>query len=464
MPDGEPKPKSKTIIRTVRQYSKPLPEETMEFLRGIAADYAKVKAIVYQRYSGIGSLNKIYPGYTVLSELNATPLRQELNLPYRYYALAISDALSGIKSEWGRLKKKIISLVRKNGNLTDDERHYIFAVLKYDVMYSAVLNRQSFTRPAFAEDAGLNMKKLDNLICRLTRKHKNKPGTNIGGGYFTADKDAYSYKNGGIAFASRTPYRRVFIPLTDNAAYTKQMIVRLNETNVELNVPVESRVKTHKDYTNKLSLHLGYTVMLTTSTGNEYGDRLGEYLSDRTQRIDAKQSARNIYYVVMRKSAEAGKVGIAKKIELNNLGSKKLASQGARELRRIKNYINEEINRMLRTEKPKELVIPSTNKQFGQTMSKRSKHKLSYWMIGFVRQRLYFKCAEHNVHIKEVSPAYTGTVCAKCGAAGRRMNHIFVCTACNTRETYSLNAAHNLSKKADGTFYVPVKRELSDGS
>lgn len=32
-----------TMTKTVWQYSEPLPEDTMEFLRGIASDYCKVK-------------------------------------------------------------------------------------------------------------------------------------------------------------------------------------------------------------------------------------------------------------------------------------------------------------------------------------------------------------------------------------------------------------------------------------
>ena len=37
----------------------------MKKLQEIAGDYRTVKNYVYQRYGGIKSLSKIYPGYTV---------------------------------------------------------------------------------------------------------------------------------------------------------------------------------------------------------------------------------------------------------------------------------------------------------------------------------------------------------------------------------------------------------------
>ena len=46
-----------TITKIVWQYSEPLPEETMEFLKGIAADCCKVKNYVYEKYSGVKYLN-----------------------------------------------------------------------------------------------------------------------------------------------------------------------------------------------------------------------------------------------------------------------------------------------------------------------------------------------------------------------------------------------------------------------
>lgn len=43
----------------------------MNKLLEIARDYREVRNYVYTRYGGIGSLSKIYPGYTVQNEMTA---------------------------------------------------------------------------------------------------------------------------------------------------------------------------------------------------------------------------------------------------------------------------------------------------------------------------------------------------------------------------------------------------------
>ena len=74
------------ICKTVRQHNKePISREDMEKLQEIAADYGKVKNYVYDHFGGIGSLSKIYPGYTVQNEMTATELRGNLGLPSVYF-------------------------------------------------------------------------------------------------------------------------------------------------------------------------------------------------------------------------------------------------------------------------------------------------------------------------------------------------------------------------------------------
>ena len=82
----------KVITKTIWQYTEYLPEETMEFLKGIATDYAKVKASVYERYSGIGSLGKLASIYDLMTEMRHCGLREQLKLPSVYYELAVRDA------------------------------------------------------------------------------------------------------------------------------------------------------------------------------------------------------------------------------------------------------------------------------------------------------------------------------------------------------------------------------------
>ena len=78
------------ICKTVHQYNKkPVSEGDMQKLLDIAEGYRKVKNYVYSRYGGIGSLAKIYPGYTVQNEMTASGYREVVGLPSVYFYLAV---------------------------------------------------------------------------------------------------------------------------------------------------------------------------------------------------------------------------------------------------------------------------------------------------------------------------------------------------------------------------------------
>ena len=118
------------ICKTIHQYNKePIPKADMQKLLEIAEDYKKVKNYVYNRYGGIGSLSKIYPGYTVQNEMTKSGLRAELGMPSVYFYLAMFDALGDIKSQWTRTKSKLLKLIAVNQNLAEEEKHYLRLLL-----------------------------------------------------------------------------------------------------------------------------------------------------------------------------------------------------------------------------------------------------------------------------------------------------------------------------------------------
>ena len=100
-----------------------IPEEDMQKFQEIASDYSKVKNYVYARYSGIGSLGKLYPGYTVQNEMTSCGLRGQLGMPSVYFYLAVFDALGDIKCQWTRTKTKLLELIAANGSLAEAEKH-----------------------------------------------------------------------------------------------------------------------------------------------------------------------------------------------------------------------------------------------------------------------------------------------------------------------------------------------------
>ena len=175
---------SEKICKTVRQYSKtPVSAEDMKKLQEIAEDCCKVKNYVYDRFGGIKSLSKIYPGYTVQNEMTASGLREALGLPSVYFYLAVFDALADIKSQWNRTKSKILQLLGANENLTPEEKHYLRFVLKVSNAFTAVLNQKPIEladeiQKRYEEVAKkVEQDKLHRYLCRQVRKYHAKQHT-----------------------------------------------------------------------------------------------------------------------------------------------------------------------------------------------------------------------------------------------------------------------------------------------
>jgi len=439
--------KGKIIIKTVWQHTEMLPEETMEFLKGIAVDYAKVKASVYEKYSGIGSLGKLASVYDLMTEMRHCGLREQLELPSVYYELAVRDGISDIKGTWGMLKNKIRTLVTANENLSSDDRMYLRTVLRLDKVYAAILNQEAYPMPEKAAGAEVDVKRLNNLLRRLTRKHLAKPSVGRADS-FCVSPSGYSYKGNALYLVSRIPRRRVMLPLKDNKTSMRQIRVCIKTGYAVIAIPIEVKKRRHGDYQNTVYIHLGYQNMCTLSSGNIYGEKLGELSSAKSGRLTEKNQGRNRAQARYRQSLALGDGKKAEDIKVNNLGIQKYDRQKKRMQAGIETYVNAEINRMLEAEKPERIVItkPLTiNKT--RLKYKSSNRKMTEGPTGYVRKRLAEKCQVNGIQLVEVNSKGTGVTCSNCGGQGKRLLEGFSCENCGFQSTIALNGARNIEKK-----------------
>ena len=436
-----------TMTKIVWQYSEPLPEETMVFLREIAEDCCKVKNYVYERYSGVKNLNSLTPVYTILNDMRYCGLREQLNLPTVYYELAIADAVTNIKSSWSIVKNKVGEKITANENLSDNDRIYLRTVLKMGSVYAAVLNRQEYEMPRNATGLDIDVKRLNNLLCRLTRRTLTQPKTdNISS--FRISPNGYSYKDGVIRIVCRVPRKRISIPLKDKRTFDRQIQVHIKDNFVALAVPIEAKVKKHQDYTNTVYIHIGNQDMFTLSNEHVYGTSLSELIYPETERLAKKNQERHRVYTAYRQNAENGNRQKTENIEANNLGRHKYDSQKEKEKRRTTNFINTEMNRMFRTEKPARIVITKpVTKNKTKLYSKSGNRKLTRNFRGYIRERLIYKCQVNAVELVELNSKGTGRICSVCGAEGKRQGKEFACESCGLRTTIALNSAKNIQQK-----------------
>lgn len=436
-----------TVTKTIWQYSMPLPDETMEFLRGVAADCCKVKNYVYGKYSGVRSFNNLTPVYNILNEMRHCGLREQLNLPVVYYELAIADAVTNIKCNWGTVKKRVGDCITANENLSDCDKIYLRTVLKMNGVYAAILNRQEYEMPRNAAGLDIDVKRLNNLLCRLTRRYLTQPKTD-GTDTFRVSPNGYSYKNGAIRIVCRVPRKRVSIPLRDSRTFDRQIQVQIRQHDVALAVPVEAKVKRHQDYASTIYIHIGNKDMFTLSNGNVYGALLEELTNPETERLAAKNRERRKMYTAYTQSAEDGDAAKSAKIEANNLGKLKYDRQKEREKEKTTTFINSEINRMIRTEKPARIVITKqVTKNKTKIYAKSANRKLARSFNGYIRERLAYKCKIHSIELVKISSKYTGNICSVCGAEGKRQGKEFVCESCGAKTTIALNSARNIEQR-----------------
>lgn len=423
---------SSTVCKTVHQYnSAPVPEADMKKLVEIAKDYSTVKNYVYQRYGGIKSLPKLYPGYTVQNEMTASGLRASLGLPSVYFYLAVFDALGDIKNQWTQTKGRIEKCVRENENLTAADRHYLRFVMKQSDCLEAILLKKEIQ---LSEDweksfqkvrAGVEENRLNQYLCRQVRRQLRKLQTDSAD-VFSVGERAYRYDDHGIYLAAKEKRKRVFIPLTDNNRYARQLTVQLfpEEGNIIIHVPVERKVRQHEDYHRGIGLAMGIRTMFVTDENHIYGERYSEYQYALSEYVREGNSR-------YRRNKDT------------NPGRKKYMAGRQRLEEALHSYINAEINRMLRTEKPAVIYLPKLPQSSKAGVNKKINSSVNLWQKGYVRSRLTQKCREQSISLVEVFAKDISRVCSQCGAVGEKTEDIFICKTCGAKLSERENAAKN---------------------
>ena len=436
------------VTKTICQHSEKLPEETMDFLHGIAADYAKVKTAVYERYSGIGSVERINHIYDIQTEMRGCGLRQQLRLPVAYYEMAIVEAVANIKTMWSKVRDRIREAIRNRENLTDAERRYIRTVLKVDQVFAAVLQRRAYEMPRNVSEEDLDIGRLNNLIRRLVRRYVAKPKIRSIT-QFKVIPAGYKYKNGGLYLVSRVPRRRICLPVKDLQTSTRQIRICIKEDSVDIHIPRDVEIREDESREGTICIYIGYRDALTLSNGHIYGKDLNLLVSPETERLDAKNAERGKIRRVAEKSAADGDKHKAGRIEENNLGRKKYEEQKRRMRERTQNYINAELNRMLVEEKPKRIVISRTGTvNLKKSYVKGLNRKLSRSFGGYIRRRLEEKCCIHGIELVTISSKDTASICSKCGEQGIRSGPGFHCSHCGFSASAAQNSARNIELKA----------------
>jgi len=400
-----------TIVKTVKQHSFELDEETLKELLFIGNQFKNVKNYVYSRYSGINGIPLLSNPRQIRDEWTKLKFAQQWKLPARYWKIALSEAMNNIKSEWSNIKRRIKDQCKVNDNLTKKDRHYINYILKSNELYHRILTHKDYDIPSKFKDFNLNFKYLNNLIRRYTRKYKSKIPYSYKSTTFSVDTGLYSYINDGIKITCTKKGKRLPIKLTDSNKYDRTLIIKVVENKIEVHIPLKIKTKHHKDYDNIIGIDKGYKYLFAVSSGKFYGENLNDYLSKETERLNEINTKRNRFYALYNQHLEQGNVKKANSILQNNLGKVKYNHNKLKYNETVKSYINNSLNKLIDTEKPKEIVMEQLDfVNWNGRYPKSVRRKISRWIKGYIRGRLEYKCDYNNIKYSYINPAYTSKV------------------------------------------------------
>lgn len=441
----------KKICKALHQYSKgKISSENMDVLMEIGHGCMVTKNYIYQRYGGIKSLGKLYPGHAVETEVKEAGFREKIGLPSVYFTASVNRALGDIKIMWARVKSGINDAASKNERFSPEDRHYIRFVVKVSGCLESILNGKPVSLPEeiqskyesviaeLGDETGQRVQSLNRYICRQTRKRLRRLHTD-NATYFTMKKQGYRYGESegqhGIFLATKVNRQRMFIPLTDANVYDRMLDIKLDpqKRKVEIIIPLLVNTKQHENYTNEIGISLGLWNMITTSTGNVYGSEFGK-----------KQQEISRY--ILKENYQNG--------QENRSETQKYTTQKAKMDAALKNYINMEINRMLAQEKPGVIYMAKLPRNPGMHTAEHrdarqimkgsgDTHFLRMWRKGFVTERLQWKCQKNGIRIIEVIGKGISKECSACGQTGYVKGEKFHCPACGFEENKKVNGAKN---------------------
>lgn len=144
---------------------------------------------------------------------------------------------------------------------------------------------------------------------------------------------------------------------------------------------------------------------------------LGSVMREYAEWRDKKLAERN-KYAALAKNAETR--AERRKIERNNLGSKRFEKRNRAYRVRITDLVNRAINELIAKKKANVYVLECFGQFFDfKGISKATRRYLSSWVRGLIKDRFKFKCAKRGITVVEVAAAYSSQACPCCHSVTR---------------------------------------------
>lgn len=430
-----------TYIKNIKQYGIVEDKNLHEELLFIMNKCVNIKNYIFSRYSGIKSVlliknSRLY----IRDQWTNTNFIDTWGINRRFVRNCIESSVSNIKTNWTNLKTEIKSLINKNKNLSGDEKHYLYSILKNDEFLYQSLNQinVNIVNEKFND---VDKVKLHKYLSRIIRNKKFKipKQKSIS---MMIDNEMYSYKGDYLLIMGLVKGQRIPIKINTKDRFTGNIIIKYNpDTKIfAIHRSVELKCKENKFDENVIGVDKNFINVLDTSSENSYGENLNNVLMTYTKYFSQKNKQRQSYHVLIKQLNEVIKTSNDidevknTQVKINNirkfnLGKKKYNKKQNSLKEEVRKLTNSAINKFITEEKPtlvfvEDLTFQSSNKK---KYNKKVKLYLSTWTKGFIRERMDYKFNSNLINKKEVNPAYTSQICCSCDHFGERKNDMFYC-------------------------------------
>ncbi len=453
-------------MRTIKRDTYQLNQGKFQEVKDLCVAYSREKRYWLDVFRARENQSRLKRHREVRNEAIASGYVSPNGLQARMWKLALVDAAETWDKYWQAAFVEIRRRFARNRSIAEDQRRYLYWLLKDYSRFADVLHGAEPT-PPFSVSGTLT--RLARYLQKVVRSVKGKvPSVKVARS-FCLDACCYT-----VFMEKDTQYlkimslkkgKRITIPLLGESSISGNIRVVLDKDKVQIHKP--QAVKTSKEgLSGAAAIDLGYTEVMTDEQGNSYGDEFGSVLTAASNRRHLKGKARNKLHALEKKHRSAGNIAKANRIRKYNLGRVKLERQTSGEQLHLENIINRSINALLRERKPELLISEDLRHAFTFDKPKGMNRRLSSWVKGVLQDRLEFKVLAGGSRHEQVNPAYGSQVCPSCGFVDKknRNGDRFKCLHCGYEGHADQVAAMNYFIRTDDrqiTRYTPCREVKS---
>ena len=184
---------------------------------------------------------------------------------------------------------------------------------------------------------------------------------------------------------------------------------------------------------NKLALDLGLNNLFATNIGELYGRNFSKLLKKYDEIVSLLAKNRQ-------------------KQKLKTL-SKKYKKLINKIKAYLKNEINRVINKLIKNNKPKEIVVERLNFT-SPKLSKKLNRMLSNFGKRIIEEKFESINERYEIEITQINPAYTSQECSKCGYVekkNRKSQAKFICGFCGKKQNADINSSKNILARSSSS-------------